>query len=168
MNSESSTLDEPMTAPTERPLRLSLATPETLPDVMSLLIGYFAELPLFAGLTPAPDRQRAFRRHLIEAGVPHVIAYLRGDPIGLISWRYDTTMTVEPIADLGEFYVLPQFRRTPIGRALLNCALDIARQEGARVIRAEISSGLPAAISLRNLFRKHGGREVGATMHMEL
>lgn len=152
----------------ERPMRLSLATTADLDAVMALLTAYFTETPIYSRLTLNLDAARQYRRELIAVGVPHVLALWRGDPVALVSWRYDRTFSVEPVANMGEFYILPQFRRTPLGRTLLNAAIDIARHEGAAIFQAEIASGLAVSTSLKNMFRKHGAQEIGATFLMEL
>lgn len=153
---------------TERPFRLKVAGPADIDAVMSLLTAYYLELPLFRSLTPDAVRARRFRLALLENAIPHIVGWWQGSPVGLIAWRYDTTFTVEPIAHMSEFYVLPQFRKSPVGKALLSAALDVARHEGCKVWFAEIASGLPASTGLKNLYRKFGASEIGVTMHMEL
>lgn len=153
---------------TERRFRLKVAGPGDIDAVMALLTAYYTELPLFRSLTPDVVRARRFRLALLENAIPHILGLLDHDPIGLIAWRYDTTFAVEPVAHMSEFYVLPQFRRSPVGKALLTAALDLAKHEGAKIWRAEIASGLPAATSLKNLYRKLGATEVGVTLHLEV
>jgi GNAT superfamily N-acetyltransferase len=145
-----------------------MATPAHLDDLMLLLRQYYYELPFFRNLTPDEAKHRTYRAEAIDRGMPHILAYVRRHPIGLVAWSYDHTFTVEPIAVMNEFFVIKPFRQTPVGRALLHHAMNIMRDEGAKIFRAEIASGLPEARTLRNLFRRKGGEEVGATMHMEL
>lgn len=160
---------EPSPSPAmERPFRLKLAGPADIDAVMSLLTAYYAELPMFRCLTPDAVRARRFRLALLQNAIPHILGLWHGQPIGLIAWRYDTTFSVEPIGHMSEFYVLPQYRKSPVGKALLSAALDVAKHEGVKLWFAEIASGLPTTPSLKNLYRKLGASEIGAVMHLEL
>lgn len=159
---------EPDETPPTRRVRLTVATISDIDAIESLLVPYFHEFNPSKSLTLNPVKARAWRYDALKRGVPHILLWKDGEPIGLIAWHYDQSFTHEPIADLKEFYVLPEFRKTPAGRVLLAAMIDVARHEGAKLVHAEISSGLPAAKTLANLLRKHGAVETGATLQMEI
>jgi L-amino acid N-acyltransferase YncA len=116
-------------------------------------------------LTKAEDYGYA----MIERGiVPHIIARIDNQIVGFISYSLDQSGWVKPIAILEMFYVVPERRKTALGRVLLMLAMDMATGDGACAFHAPVASGTDNVETLKNLFSKHGFETCGYMMRMSL
>lgn len=116
-------------------------------------------------LTKAEDYGYA----MIERGiVPHIIARIDNQIVGFISYSLDQSGWVRPIAILQMIYVMPEHRKSALGRALLMLAVDMAAGDGACAFHAPVASGTGSVGTLKNLFSKHGFETCGYMMRRSL
>jgi GNAT superfamily N-acetyltransferase len=137
-------------------IKFRLGTPE---DVEPLLEKYGADFFHEAGFDRFStfDIKRAareMRRQIAQGDTPFILAELDGEVIGMVSYMLSHVFTAEPIAVLWMIYVMPAYRRGPVGRLLVWFATDIAKAEGACAFFATIAPTSPAARSLCNLLRR--------------
>jgi GNAT superfamily N-acetyltransferase len=92
---------------------------------------------------------------------PHILATVNREIVGFISYIFDHSFSVRPCQVLMELYVVPEQRRSAIGRALVALAIQEGQAAGAGAFHAPIASGMPNALSLRNLFLKAGFTDIG-------
>jgi GNAT superfamily N-acetyltransferase len=86
--------------------------------------------------------------------LPHIIAELDGKIIGGISFSYDSSFSKKPIAILQNLFVTKKYRRTLIGRMLVDAACDVAKDEQACCFFAPVNNGGEHINSLGNLLMK--------------
>jgi ribosomal protein S18 acetylase RimI-like enzyme len=81
--------------------------------------------------TPGPERLAARMRKLLKGGDTAVLLAGEG-PDGLAVLRFREAIWVEALeCYLAELYVVPARRRQGLGRALMNAAIELAREAGA-------------------------------------
>lgn len=81
--------------------------------------------------TPGPDRLAERIRQLLDGGDTAVLLAGAG-PDGLAVLRFRPALWSEALeCYLAELYVVPAARGRGLGRALMNAAIDFARDEGA-------------------------------------
>ncbi|HEX2266013.1 MAG TPA: GNAT family N-acetyltransferase [Solirubrobacterales bacterium] len=121
------------------------ATPDDAPDVGRLLHDFNTE---FDDYTPGSDVLAQRAAEMIASG--EVLVLLGGDgPDGLALLTIRRQIfTGEPDAYLQELYVVPERRGHGLGRALLEAAMDLAREEGADHFDLTTSEGDTAALGL--------------------
>ena len=116
--------------------------------------------------TPGPEALAERARELIEAG--EVTILLGGeDEVGLVQLRFRPSIWSDSLeAYLQELYVAPAHRGNGIGRALLERAIDLARERGASSIDLGTSVDDIAAIGLYESagFTNREGRADGPSM----
>jgi len=141
-------------------------------DVPELLLRYemFYEEAVYKDFLDW-DRHRA--RETILNGIvtddrPHIVAQIEDSIVGFISYVLDHSFSTRPCQVLMEFYVVPEYRRSAIGRALLAMAIQEGKAADAGAFHAPIASGMRAARSLFNMFDKAGFRQFGFMMRREL
>jgi GNAT superfamily N-acetyltransferase len=129
-------------------------------DDLDQLIGLYelffeeSDLPTL-GLNYDPSRMRIWLVRSIRNGSPHIVAVERATEklVGVLCYAVDFGFTEQPYAYLDKFYVRREWRRSAVGRVLLACALELAKNDGAVAFRAGLSSGIAGA---DNVFRKLG------------
>lgn len=143
-----------------------LATTADAAELATLFGAFFCESDYGPrGVVYSTRKAADWLERVIAAGsFPHIVARLDGQIVGVISWSLDDSFSERPIAVLHTIYVMPQHRRSIIGRMLVALALDIARHEGACAFSAPIASGMREARSLINLFGKAGFEGSGAIL----
>src|SRR4051794_25801627 len=113
--------------------------------------------------TPGPERLAMRLRGLLPAG--EIKTLLVGDgPDGLAVMRFRPAIWTEALeCYLAELYVVPERRRQGLGRALMEAALDLARDRGADVMDLNTGEDDAAARALyeRLGFSNREGRAEG-------
>jgi ribosomal protein S18 acetylase RimI-like enzyme len=127
-----------------------LATVDDAADIGRLLYEFNVEFS-----TPTPDADYYARRlgELIEAGETTGLIAGSG-PEGFALLRFRPSLNADALdAHLEELYVVPERRREGIGQAILEAAMDAAREAGAARIDLGTSVDDTAA---RSLYEKLG------------
>ena len=99
---------------------------------------------------------------------PHILATIDDTIVGFIASVIDHSFSVKPCAVLMELYVVPEFRRSAIGRGLVGLVVLEAKRKGAGAFHAPVASGMTEARSLFNLFDKAGFSQFGYMMRRGL
>ena len=121
------------------------ATPDDAADVGRLLHDFNTE---YDDYTPGPGVLTERAREMMKTG--EILVLLAGegpDGIALLSIRRQI-WTGEPDAYLQELYVAPERRGQGLGRALLEAAMELARDEGATHIDLGTSEDDTEALGL--------------------
>lgn len=117
------------------------------------------------GIVYAPEKvYDKLKNAILLQRYPHVIARTRGydgQIVGFISYSLDDAFCAAPVAVMDNFYVVPEHRRSAIGRVMVAIVTDMAIGDGACAFHAPVASGTGAAKSLLNLFRHAGFSEIG-------
>jgi len=114
-------------------------------DVARLLHDFNTE---YGERTPGVEALAENARGLLDAG--EIVVLLAGEePAGFCLLRFHRSIyDGRPDAYVQELYVLPGRRGEGLGRALLDAALDAAREAGARHVELTTSEGDTEALSL--------------------
>jgi L-amino acid N-acyltransferase YncA len=111
---------------------------------------------------------RTVRAGIISDHRPHILAIVDGVLAGFISYIFDGTFSTKPCMVLLELYVIPEYRRSAIGRALVGMAILEGQAVGAGAFHAPVASGMAEARTLFNLFSKAGFTQFGYMMRRSL
>jgi GNAT superfamily N-acetyltransferase len=104
------------------------AGPEDAETIGRLLHDFNSE---FGDFTPGPEFLGRRIRALLESGAITVVLGGEG-PDGLALMRFRPSLWSESLdCYLEELYVVPDRRGQGLGRAIMEAAMDVARQEGA-------------------------------------
>jgi L-amino acid N-acyltransferase YncA len=148
----------------------SLASPSDADEIIDLFHEYFDDEAGYRkrGVVFAADKAKPKLERAIDLGLyPHVIARTpgyHGKIVGVISYSLDASFCVDPIAVMDMLYVVPGYRRSAIGKVLLEIAVDMAKGDGAVAFHAPIASEIAGVQSVVNLFKKAGFGEIGVIM----
>ena len=141
-------------------------------DVPELLLRYemFYEEAVYKDFLEW-DRHRA--RETILNGIvtdarPHIVAQVEDSIVGFIAYILDDSFSTRPCQVLMEFYVVPEHRRSAIGRGLLAMAVQEGKAANAGAFHAPVASGMDAARSLFNMLDKAGFKQFGFMMRRGL
>lgn len=150
-----------MSSPGEIPVRVASA--DDASTAARLLHDFNSEYDEY---TPGPEVLAERARELIETG--EVTILLGGeDEVGLVQLRFRPSIWSDSLeAYLQELYVAPAHRGNGIGRALLERAIELARERGASSIDLGTSVDDVAAIGLYESagFTNREGRADGPSM----
>jgi len=136
---------------------------------MSLYERFYDEAVYKDFITFDPVKARKTITFGIENSLrPHLLAVIENQIVGFISWELDTSFSVRPVGVLFEVYVIPERRRSAIGRYLVGLCVWACKDSGCCAFHAPIASGMDAARSLQNLFAKLGFTPLGVIMRREL
>lgn len=145
------------------------AQTEDLDVLIPLYEQFFEEAVYKDYITFDPVRARKTIAFGIENYTrPHMLAIVDQTIVGFVSWELDWSFSVRPVAVLFELYVVPEHRRSAIGRYLVGLAVWAGKDAGACAFHAPVASGMKAAASLKNLFLKLGFEEFGYIMRVGL
>jgi GNAT superfamily N-acetyltransferase len=148
----------------------SLASPSDAGEIIDLFHQYFDDEAGYKkrGVVFAADKAKPRLKRAIELGLyPHVVARTsgyHGRIVGVISYSLDDAFSVKPLAVMDMLYVVPEYRRSAVGKILLEIATDMARGDGAVAFHAPIASEIVHVQSVVNLFKKAGFGEIGVIM----
>ena len=116
---------------------------------------------------PEPDVLAPHIRQLMAAG--EILVLLGGSgPDGLVLMRFRPTLLTEGLdCYVEELYVVPHLRGKGLGRAMMEAAMDVARERGAIHIDLGTSEDDVAARALyeRLGFDRHEGKPDGPVMY---
>lgn len=150
-------------------IELRLATVDDIDGLVLLFATFFRESHYQPHLQFDPVVCAKYLRAAIGSGFsPHIIALHQDAIVGVISYHFDGSFTPQRLAVMDEVYALEEYRGTPVGRALVATALDLAKNDGAACIHIPLTSGHKAMPSLINLFKKFGAEEIGVVMRKVL
>lgn len=119
-----------------------------------------SEFPTFSTFSP-----RGFELSLREAlADDRAVCFVfeeNGKIEAFLIYQIDATYTVEPIGLLYLFYVVPEKRRSPIGRIMLSLAEGHAKANGCVAFYGGVMAGIgKTENSMRNLYTKAGYKEL--------
>jgi ribosomal protein S18 acetylase RimI-like enzyme len=99
---------------------------------------------------PPDDEVRAsVERILAEPSSEFLLAAVDGDPLGVCQLRYRWSVwTSAEDCWLEDLYVVPEARRSGLGRALIDAALDSARERGCVRIELDVDEDNDPALGL--------------------
>lgn len=142
------------------------ATPEDIPQLVDVGAAFFVESNFFGDLTIDKVQGAGTFGYLIAAEDNHVLVAMDdGNLIGFISFDVVRFYTVEPVSHMFLFYVIPEYRRTVLGRDLLQKALEVAAACGSKRFYASSTAGFndggKTNKRLLNLYRRFGFEELG-------
>jgi len=158
-----------LTADLQEEVQFRFATGADLPELMTLYRTFYGE----AVYKDYLEYNEEAVHDTVFAGIiandrPHILAVVDESIVGFISYWFDRTFSKKPCQVLLEFYVLPDFRRGAIGRALVGLAIQEGRHHGAGAFHAPVASGMREARTLVNLFGKAGFEPFGVMMRRKL
>ena len=150
-------------------VKFRFADANDVPELIELYLRFYDEAIYKDFLEFDPVRARATILDGIVADTrPHIVAEVDERIEGFIAYIFDHTFSVKPCQVLMEFYVTPELRLSPIGRALLAGAVQEGKIFGAGAFHAPIASGMSAAASMGNMFLKAGFHQLGFVMRKGL
>lgn len=146
-----------------------LASPADAEELAYLFEKFFSEADYKSrGIVYSHERAKAWLERVITSGsCPHIVARTHGDRsviIGVTSYSLDGSFCVDPVAVLGTLYVVPDHRRSAVGRILVAVATEAAIGDGACAFHAPIASGMAEMKTLKNLFTRAGFVEIGTIL----
>lgn len=133
-----------------------------LDSVMELSQQFFDESELGDFSTYNPEGCRAtFELTLTSPAFECLIFSDQGRVEGFITWFMESSYTKEPLALGHLLYVTPQYRRSPVGKILLETAENMARDYGCCAFYQGAMAGIDGvAKTLPNMLRKNGYDEL--------
>jgi len=151
-------------------IEIRLATLDDVDQIVDLAMTLLRESPTYNKIFPCDPE--ATRKHLqLAIGTqfcPYIVAVHDGRVVGTISYQFDDSFSAGGCAVMGDLYAYREYRHTPVGRALVACCMDLAKNDGARVLHIPIAGGHQAVPTLRNMLRKFGAEEIGIIMRKVL
>lgn len=145
------------------------ATTDDIPGLMTLYRRFYAEAIYKDYLEFDDARVEGTITGEIAADTrPHILAFAEEEIVGFISYAFDHSFSKKPCLILLEFYVIPEFRRSAVGRGLLAMVILEGQAAGAGAFHAPIASGVKEVRSLVNMFAKAGFEPFGIMMRRKL
>lgn len=140
-----------------------------LPELMNLYRLFYEEAVYKDYLDFDTERAtNTIRIGIITNSRPHILAFVDTKMAGFIAWVLDHSFSTKPCQIMAELYVLPEFRRSALGRHLVGFSILEGRNAGAGAYHAPVASGLKETRSLFNLFGKAGFQQFGFMMRRKL
>jgi len=98
--------------------------------------------------------------HYLQSGIrsgatPYVLARDEKHRIVGVCSYHTFDVFEKPVAVMDETYVVPEYRKTDLGRRLIGLILELAKAEGCAVMNLPICSGMKEQRSLMNMVEKH-------------
>ena len=118
-------------------------------QALVFLLDAYAQDPMGGGEALNPEASSRLCADMSRiAGAASFIAWLDGQPIGLINcFEGYSTFKAKPLLNVHDIAVLADHRGQGIGQALLNAAQDFARTRGCCKLTLEVLSGNAQALS---------------------
>jgi ribosomal protein S18 acetylase RimI-like enzyme len=142
------------------------ATADDIPQLVDVGTEFFVESNFFGDLTIDKVQGAGTFGYLIAAEDNHILVAMdEGKLVGFISFDVVRFYTVEPVSHMFLFYVIPEYRKTLLGRELLQKALEVAAAHGSKRFYASSTAGFndggKTNKRLLNLYRRFGFEELG-------
>ena len=98
-----------------------------------------------------------------------IVAYDKAEIIGMIEWNKEANMLMcgENSVNVGEIYVMPQYRGTKLSEQLLNMAIKRAKQAGYVYMWVEHGTANPNARGFWNKYFETYQYELTRVVNME-
>lgn len=127
-------------------------------ELVELAGRFFLESEFKSFTTFSTERMLQTFDHALVSPYMHVTVFENEGRIqGFLAYQTDQSYTEEPIALMYLFYVVPEYRKTPVGRELLKLSEDHARAAGCVAFYGGSMSGIPEVQkTLPNMFKKMG------------
>jgi len=146
-------------------LEFRLGAISDIPKLVELSEKFFAESQYGSfGIKFSSQKYTHYLETTIDRISPHILAVIDDEVVGFVSWLWDETYSERPIATLSQIYVVPERRRSAIGRMLIDMATSIARDSGACAFMCGVNGGTHQTNSLGNLFARSKFRMSGFVM----
>ncbi len=118
-------------------------------QALVLLLDAYAQDPMGGGLALHPEAASRLCSDLSRiAGAASFMAYLEGQPIGLINcFEGYSTFKAQPLLNVHDIAVLAGHRGQGVGQALLKAAEEHARTRGCCKLTLEVLSGNAPAMA---------------------
>jgi L-amino acid N-acyltransferase YncA len=147
-----------------------MANVDDVPALVDLFEQFFSETGYQnRGIRYSRERSGNWLHRAISTGeTPHLVATKDSRIVGSVSWGLDTTFCEDPVAIMHTVYVVPEHRRSAVGRILVTFMGDLAKQDGACALHAPIAAEMPEQPSLINLFTREGYASIGAILGRRL
>jgi GNAT superfamily N-acetyltransferase len=143
------------------------ADADDVPELIELYLRFYEEAVYkdFLEFDPARARETILNGVCADTR-PHVVAEVDDEIIGFLAFVLDHTFSTKPCQVLMEFYVVPEFRRGAVGRALLGIAVLEGKLKGAGAFHAPVASGMNTSRSIANMLEKAGFHQLGFVMRL--
>lgn len=146
-----------------------LANTDDVPALVALYTRFFDEAVYKDLIEFDAETAETHLRLTIQNQIkPHILAVADGAIIGFVCYVLDDSFSLKPVAVMSEFYVIPEKRKSALGRALLALAVDLAKGDGACAFHAPVASGLNETRTMRNMLAKGGFAAFGYIMRRGL
>ena len=106
-----------------------------------------------------------WRKKSVTKNGNKLIAYLDGEPVGMVEYYFETLQKLKHIATIYSMYVRPEYRQQKIGKKLLEQALeDIKQNEKVEKVKLLVNSSNEGACQF---YRNFGFQDTGI-FHKEM
>jgi GNAT superfamily N-acetyltransferase len=92
------------------------------------------------------------------------LARWNGRAVGVVTVTTTEGIELGLSAEMEDLYVLPEMRRTGVGRALIEAVADWCRQRGCSLVSVIVTPEGQAAHNLISYYRSRGFQETGRTV----
>lgn len=114
--------------------------------------------------------QDMVRGHIDQEDTEAICCRVDGNIVGYVLIYYQKDYTQEPIGEMFQFYVAPEYRGTKVARELVKASVAKYEEWGCARAYCEASPGISFKDHLslfRNLWGKFGYEQVGVTLMKE-
>jgi len=145
----------------DRSFAVEQAGVENLEAALPLIERFFRE----EGFRAAPGQIPAELLHLLEDPESAVFLAWRGDrTVGIATVTTTEGIELGSSAEMEDLYVLPEARRSGVGRALIEAVAAWCRRQGCSLVSVIVTPEGQAAHDLIGYYRSHGFHETGRTI----
>ncbi|MHC2536989.1 GNAT family N-acetyltransferase [Bradyrhizobium diazoefficiens] len=136
-------------------IELRLATNDDVAKIVPFLAHFFGRSRWAENLAFNSARAQSYLSRAIPSGYAVYVLALDGERlVGLCSYHMYNVFT-DPVGVMDETYVVPELRRSDLGRRLVHLALHLAKGDGCKVMNFPVASGMYEQRSLINMLVRH-------------
>jgi L-amino acid N-acyltransferase YncA len=141
-----------------------------IPQVLPLIREFYAasQFSSFGIELSEPNAEKFLTMVLEQNMAPYIFAFSGEKLIGWITYYYDGSFFKNPIAVLNTIFVTDKYKRSAVGRILLDAAMQMAREDQAIAFFAPVNSGTKNIRGLENALKKAGFVNSGYIMSRPL